>query len=458
MAPQSPPLPPPPTGTIVVIDLGPDCRLSVDGVTRFLGPRLGGLGSWNSVVFPGNHSIRITRFGFAELAMDVEISPYETIRINPAWQPIPFGLRGIMVSPETFDPADPGSMGSTILTLEAAAPGKAHIFIFDEAGRIVREFPELDIHFPLVTLRWNGRDDRGRILEAGRYRISIAGAGEPPIDAGVRIGNQLYSRSAVLFSGSGGTLFAPDARAIGPGRIETMAGILGHIVSAEGPVSGRATIHGGIRLGIPSVPEPVASTAPSSWELDVSTMAILHPGSAATISSDSMIVTAALKMPMGGSPILSALLAKVSYGTFIDPQAGDWPSPWDGPARFPGISLGIPLEYDQDNLRLFITPEVDAGAFYPGYDPARVPGFYGWAYLRGGLELTLGGVSTAISGILRTKTFDQGLSLSLPVSVGLESRWHAPNSRLVLSLIATGEFDSRSEYYASAGLAIGLHL
>ena len=64
------------------------------------------------------------------------------------------------------------------LTLRLRAPGRAQVGVFDASGRLVARLFDGDAPAGPLTLRWNGRDARGREAGSGVYWIRVEAAGE----------------------------------------------------------------------------------------------------------------------------------------------------------------------------------------------------------------------------------------------------------------------------------------
>lgn len=435
-------------GTLVVTGLEGGAELFVDGV-YYLG---------NSArVTAGPHNIRVSRFGYAPYEFSVDIEENEQREVRVDLRPVPFSLSSVKASPEAFDPSDPGFLGGCAIRSAATAAGSAAVSVGDAAGNLVRDLGEIRFAAARGSVRWDGRDGTGRPVGNGRYRIRIEGRGDDgtlsSTETSVSVVGGSFARTTTLYSGVSGTLFAPDARVAAPERIETASGFLGHIDADEGYLKGRATVHSGIRLGLGG------AGSGSRWEIDASGLFILHPGDPAAADLDALAFTAAAKFAFLTGPDSAAVYLKGTVSAFLNEDLGGWPSDWDGPTRFGGVSIGLPLEKAFDRIRLMVAPEIQVSTFYPGYGSDlswNVPGFFVWAYLRAGFEYTLGSVTFAVSAAPRTSPFDGGsLKLDLPVPAGLEVRWHAAQAPLVLSFLAVGEFGGKRDYYLSSGLSVG---
>ncbi|HTX73101.1 MAG TPA: FlgD immunoglobulin-like domain containing protein [Rectinemataceae bacterium] len=429
----------------------------------------------------GEHQLRVRSFGYLDFDSPISITQGSTLELSVSLQPAAFALESVSARPQRFDPADPGFLGSCEISVDATAAGAADLLVEDAEGREVRHFPPLSLASFSTSLRWDGRDDRGHALQPGIYTLSAraasgaaagtaavgaaptAAAGGPPGSgaAGASAGSRetqvtivsgRYARSSTFYSGVSGALLAPDARSLERGEVESGVDALGHLELLDHAIMGRGTLDAGIRVGLPS---------PSGgMELEISALSTLYPGDMSSPSPDSWTATAAFKYAfVEGESGGVAAYAKLSLASFMDEASSGWPPAWDGPTRYAGLSAGMPFELSAGGARLFVTPEIETSTFYPGYDDGlwTVPGFFVWAYLRAGLEVTMEAVSFAVSAAAKSEPFSGGPPLErLPLAFGAELRWHLPNAPFSIAALATGEFWGQRDYYVSAGLGADL--
>jgi hypothetical protein len=438
---------PAPTGRLLLEGLEPGSDVLVDG-DLYLGPSI--------TLRVGSHSLRVSRFGYRDFTADLFVSVDQTERLRVEYERSPFSIRAFESVPSEFDPEDPGFLGSAEARILVRGPGEGRLTVLDGEGRPVRDLGSASFSGPSFSRRWDGRDDSGKALPPGAYLIRAEGrdadGGSDSAEAKVSIISGAYSRSASLYSGVSGSLFAPDARSLAAGRLEFGSGAEMHLSPTGSAMGGLATARAGARLGL-----PIAS---GSSELDLSWAGALWGDSA--LDSYSICAawkyspTAATGATAGGT---MAVYVKASLARFFgeDPESEVLPS-WDGMTRYSGLSIGLPLEYFSGTIRAFAVPEIEASSYYPGWASDTrwtPPGFFAWAYLRLGFEASSGRWTAALSSALRSAPFGGPFELAGPFPIGLELRWHAPSSPLVLSLAATGEFESMTDCYLGGGIGLG---
>lgn len=439
----SEPAPALPTGDLVLLGLDRGATLFIDGEYHL--PR----STFSLEV--GTHAISVRRFGYGDFETEATIYEGSTTTITVDSAPVPFAIESLDTTPRRFDPSDPGAYGSCRMELRATAPGRAKLEVLDSNGSILRNLGEHLIDSPLLSLRWDGRDSDGTSLAAGVYTLRATGLEEASgqAETKVELVSGTYARCSSLFSGVSGALFAPDARTLAAGAFESTAGVLAFVVALESEDAGRILAQGGFRIGIGAAGSPAGG-----FELALSGMLVLYPEYwSDPLPIDSGSICASLKRSLLSGPFSAAFYIKGCYDSFL--AAGNYPTDWDGATRFEGISAGFPIEAAAGPARLFVTPELIASPFYPGYgDSPDVPGLFAWGYLRAGIESTMGPVSLAFSAAFRSEPFGTSFGIALPIAAGAEITWYSPISPIAISLIATGEVSSSTSYYFAGGFNV----
>lgn len=59
------------------------------------------------------------------------------------------------------------------LLLRSTAKGTVHAMVKDDEGNVVRDLGNIDVAVGFTDIEWDGRDDTGHDLDAGRYTISV---------------------------------------------------------------------------------------------------------------------------------------------------------------------------------------------------------------------------------------------------------------------------------------------
>ena len=433
------------SGTLVVDGLPSGCMIFVDGSI---------VSATGAQIVAGRHSIRIECFGYLPWTgvVDIGIGAVTNIAVN--LEPEALRLYDIAVDPEAFDPSAPGSLGRIGVDFSSSGPGTATVEIVGRDGSALWSRQGIAITGSRTSLAIDGSRDLAGGLEPGSYKVHViaqdyqggmADAWGELVVSSYRAGTTFSS----LASGFSGALYAPDARILPDGRFQMDVG--GYAVfDPTAPGAARLPVFGGVRMGF----------AGGKAELVVSGMEVSYLGY--VDPPDWYSAGVSLKSAIASSDTTAvSLLLGANYDSFLDVDAA--PS-WDGPTRFSGFTGGLAFEMDSTIARVFGSAQIAGSDYYPGWGAySDVPGFYSWAYLRGGVELLLpdlaGGEGTfAVSAAGRTSPFSTGLSLTLPLSIGAELHWYAPHSPTILSVYGSGEWGSDRNWYFGGGFGVGLLL
>jgi hypothetical protein len=135
-----------------------------------LDPTLGDVGYW--VVNTRDH-------GFAVSGLADERPAYliKTDSVGLVYVPVNEGApAGSMQSGLTAQP-NPFRAGVAIRCVLAGSE-PATLRVYDQAGRVVREFPALDVKRGTYSITWDGRDNSGKALPAGAYFVEAHAGSE----------------------------------------------------------------------------------------------------------------------------------------------------------------------------------------------------------------------------------------------------------------------------------------
>jgi hypothetical protein len=433
-----------PTGRLVLFGFEEGSSVYVDGAYASDSSRL--------ELETGAHEIRVRRFGFEDFEAAVDIAEEAESVLELEYVAARFRIESLAANPPSFNPEDPGRLGTCAASIEASAPGGGRASVRDSGDSVLRDLGPVEFRERNSSIRWDGLGNDGEALPSGSYFIIVEGAApDGSTDSArteVRIARGDRQRASSLYSGVSGALFAPDARAIPAGTFEASAGMEAHLGGAG---SGLATPHAGFRLGLPGS---------AGSEIALSYMSLLWGGDEGANSYSLVAAWKRILGPASDSPWSTALYIKAGLARYFAqaPESSIIP-PYDGATRYAGVSLGLPVEFAAGRFRAFASPEIEASSYYPnwyadGYDGTAA--IFGWAYLRLGFEALAGDFTLCFSGAPRSAPFGDGLGLSYPVPVGLELRWCSPSSPFSLSFVATGQIESGSDFYLSSGLCVGV--
>ncbi len=444
-----PPPPPPPRGWITVRGLPPGATLYVDDR-----PYSGG----SAEVEAGDRLVEVRAFGYEPWSARVTVRIGESVELEAGIFPAVFRLTELGASPPSFDPGAPGALGRIRLEWTVTAPGRGDLEIRDAQGRTVFAARDIELDSAYGDLAWDGRDGSGRAAAPGVYYARLSAAGRDGSASSLETSVELSPEAAPqrfsgLHGGFSGALFAPDARVLPEGSFQAAAGTYLLSTPQGADSAARMPAFAGIRAG---------GLFGGRSELVASGMLVPYFGfSGADPSWGSLMVS--VKTTLAAGPHgAAAFLASASVASFLDEASSGFPPAWDGPARYPGLGAGLVLEASTRTSRVFASLHAHASTYYPDWDDLEwdTPGLFAWAYGRAGAEALISGVfggdlALALSAAARTEPFGGVSGFRPPLSVGAEAHWYAPESGLVLSAYAAGEWAAFKSWYYAGGFGVG---
>lgn len=414
----------------------------------------------------GPHLLSVSAFGYEDFTRQIDIQQNATLALSVHLKPAPFRLTDLTLSRPILNPANPGELGEVAISFKASGPGRGQIVIRSGAGQTVAREPLPPFVSRDQRVVWDGRAADGSPLPDGLYRITVEGSGAvasaaqttrpsagPSARAEVAAARTSVettiqlSRAAIisprsLLSGVSGLLFAPTPELLPLGSFEISATALAHIEQAGALIPMQV----GVRFS------PV-----SGLEVDAQGTAYLGNPSTTPYSIGAAGKLGIVEAGATGG-FSAAAYAKATYlsGTTADILT-----------NFTGLSFGLPLEYRLGPAALVFDPEVTLSpsevSYAGGLSAAGTtatgaqPGLFAWGYGRLGLMFDFGTVMTGLSASLRTQPFSEGLALdSVPLQAGWELHWLLPNSSMVLTALAAGEFSPTLGYFLMGGAGISL--
>ncbi len=441
--------PPPPRGWITVRGLPAGATLYVDG-RPYSGASVG--------VDSGERLIEARAFGYEPWSAWVVVGIGGTVELEARLLPALFRLGSLEALPPSFDPGAPGALGRTRLEWTVTAPGRADLSVREASGREVYGITGIPLDSSSGRAAWDGRDSTRRAVPPGVYYARLAAVGEDgsasSLETAVEVTPEAApQRFSSLHGGFSGALFAPDARVLPGGSFQAAAGAYLLSTPQGADSDARVPAFAGVRVG---------GLFGGTSELVVSGLWVPYFGYSGADPSWGSIAVSVKTSLAAGPRAAAAFLASACVGSFLDEASSGYPPAWDGPARYPGLGAGLVLEASTRTSRVFGSLQIHASTYYPDWDdgPWTTPGLFAWAYGRAGAEALIPGVlggdlALALSAAARTEPFGGRTGFRPPLSVGAEIHWYAPESGLVLSAYAAGEWAAFSSWYYAGGFGVG---
>jgi len=391
----------------------------------------------------GTYTVTTTAFGYQTTVQTVDVSDKQTVTVSATLSPQPLHIEALTVTPSTFNPADPGRMGTTAIVFSVTAQGNGRWSVTEADGRVIRE----DVIGPFTQSKqrvdWDGKTAGGQPLEPGRYVISVtvtdsagrqeSGQTEVVLTESERtVGHSLYS-------GLGGLFYLPLPETLPAGSYQVGSVSGAWHTDIYGPALLRIPMAVGARIGFPG-PLEIAATlrADLTDQGDKSRVA-------GTLSAHYLVFHTDGKYPLRGAPAVSVTAQTKTDQGFSGP---------DTAASFPGVSLLFSLDWGGDLFRLGVAPEFHLGPTYPVYfetQPAAIWKY--WLYWRGGIYVNHGAFSGGLSAVLRTEP-NTVASPAYPLGLAGEFHWIVPHTYLLLSAVISLEWHGEKHFTPSPFVGI----
>jgi len=156
------------TGYLVIRNAPENAEMVIDGKIR----------KESVIEVPeGMHSVTIRAFGYRDKTADVRVTRKEETDLDGILESEPFSVSDLKPLKRSFNPENPENLGSSGVTFTVTAPGYAVLTIANADGNRIRAIQSGTFETWKQSLKWDGRDDEGKPLPDGKYRLTLEGIG-----------------------------------------------------------------------------------------------------------------------------------------------------------------------------------------------------------------------------------------------------------------------------------------
>ncbi|MFP4113664.1 MAG: PEGA domain-containing protein [Spirochaetota bacterium] len=396
----------------------------------------------------GRYEVRVRLFGYRSRSQTVRIREREVARVAFDLEPAPFEITSLSAWRARFNPANPGLVGTTLVSYRVSAPGSAQLSIVGPEGEIVRSVPQGPFSTWEQEHRWDGTDDRGRPVDDGSYVVRVEGTGnDGRIDSAetvVEIDRSIVVRYRSIWGPTPGLLFVPTRSALPSGQVQAAMQVAGIVSPVTDRIAYRFPGRLGVRVGL-------------GGGVEISTYGgfVAHSDPIDDrFSGGGSIAWDGLSVGLGRVSLGAGLAAGGSAQT-ASPD-GRIASP-DTQTSYPGFYVSLPISIGTGSLDFLLAPEYRLTPAPVAYGDGPLPAnrWGSIAYLRTGVVADLSTVSIGLSGAVRSERFSEGFAVDLPVQIGAEAHWIVPGSSVALSFFVASEIESASDFYLMSGIGVG---
>jgi hypothetical protein len=390
----------------------------------------------------GSYPVSVRAFGYTDFSENVTITEKIVTPFSVTLTPTPFAFGDFSLLRTRVDPDNPGVLGMIEARFTVTGPGTAKIEVYDSQETVVftKTLPEFETWSQSFT--WDVRNDSGRPLGDGSYRIMLSGQGKDggssQQEAKLTVDRTLKIAPRAVWSGSSGLLYVPVAEVLPPEEFQASALGAAYLQGA----TYQTPLSIGTRVGIGS-------------RLEIDATGAIIPASAAIPFAVGAAIRWGFLAATGEYGIAVAVEAKASFQYDSSPTSGNVLLT-DVFTDATGLHLALPVQLVLGPVNILGTIGLTTSLWAP-YG-TTTPSALAWLYLRGGVLADLGSVTTGVSVALRTQPFSAGFLAAwsgFPLQLGVEAHWLVPQTRILVSGMAAGVFDSAESYAFMAGGGLG---
>jgi hypothetical protein len=397
----------------------------------------------------GFHRVTVQQFGYVEQSIRTYVLEQAVTRVDVTLERAPFEVSRISLARDRFNPANPGSTGTAVLTFRVSAPGRAVVRVVAQDGRLVTDsglgpFDTWDQEY-----RWDGQDRNGKTVPDGVYTIELVLSGDDGRDfdrtASVEVDSSLLVRYRSVWSSGPGLLYAPTLAVLPPGFFQVGVQVGGTFGLVDGELVSRFPGQLGLRVGVGA-----------NIELAFSGGLIAHSQPIADRWSAGGSLTWRAPSVSLGPGMLLATGVEIG-GIYRSPSSDGLYAAPDTFANAGGMHASIPVEISFGRVSAVIAPQINlspAPVHYGGQPlPPNEWGFH--SYLKTGVYADLSSLTVGVSAALRSSRLNEGYTIELPFQAGAELHWIVPRTSLALSAFAVAEIERVTDFYLFGGIGVG---
>jgi hypothetical protein len=151
----------------------------------------------------GSHTVLVRRFGYSDEKRPLLVFRRTVQNVNITLEPAVFAVSDLESGKKSFNPQNPGSLGTCTFSFNVTAHGSGTLTIKDASGTEVCSFAFPDFTTWIQKASWNGTDSTGRLVADGTY-TAVLSAENQELSSFVTVDRTIrYPVASLTATGSG---------------------------------------------------------------------------------------------------------------------------------------------------------------------------------------------------------------------------------------------------------------
>ena len=124
-------------------------------------------------VYPGNHTVKVRKFGYEDFSERVYVENHKTVTVNVSLVTAPFRISNFEVSKSKINPDYSSGIGKVTFSFDVSNDGSAILSVNDRYGNEVWTYEYKSFTTWEQSVTWNGRGNYGEEIPDGQYTVNL---------------------------------------------------------------------------------------------------------------------------------------------------------------------------------------------------------------------------------------------------------------------------------------------
>ena len=128
-------------------------------------------------VSPGNHTVKVRKFGYHDFSEQIYVENHSTVRVNAYMDVAPFSISNFKISKNVINPDYKSSIGKVTISFHVTNDGSAIVSVNDRYGNSVWTHKYSSFSTWEQSVSWDGNGNDGERIPDGTYTVTVYGLG-----------------------------------------------------------------------------------------------------------------------------------------------------------------------------------------------------------------------------------------------------------------------------------------